>query len=176
MANDRVQWIRFKGLEGGHIGILDIYASNLASERGATWNEMSQSLLVDCRWIITGDFNLMENPLDRSTSLCNRFMGLKEDLAWTNIKNKYNIKDNFSKDEGPLYSWDNIREDGIRVLAKLDRFYSFLSSIQNPSSHIMHYQILGDSTSPIVTWPLSKLTLATTFKEVLHGKQMGDSS
>ena len=48
LAGNRVQWIRFKGLEGGHLGILNIYASNLASERCATWNEMFQSLPIDC--------------------------------------------------------------------------------------------------------------------------------
>ena len=35
---------------------------------------------------MTGDFNMMENPLDRSTSLSNRFLVLKKDLAWTNIR------------------------------------------------------------------------------------------
>lgn len=84
--------------------------------------------------------------MNRSTSSCSRFMGLREELAWANTKNKYNIDNYSSRDDGPLYSWDNLRHDGIKVLARRDRFYSVSSSIQMPSSHIMHYRILGDST------------------------------
>lgn len=74
---------------------------------------------------MTGDCNMVENPLDRSMLSCSRMMGSKEELAWVDMKNKYNIEDYFTKNERPLYSWDNLREDGIRVLARLDSFYSF---------------------------------------------------
>ena len=73
-------------------------------------------------------------------------MGLKEELTWADIKKLIKIEDYSSRDDGPIYSWDNLRDDGIRVLAKLDRFYLFSSSVQNMSSHIMHYKILGDSS------------------------------
>ena len=95
---------------------------------------------------MTKDFNMVENPVDKSTSSYSHLMELKKELAWVDIKNKYNIEDYFSRNKGPLYSWDNLRKDGIKVLARLDRFYSFSSSIQNPSSHITQYKIMGDST------------------------------
>lgn len=28
--------------------------------------------------------------------------------------------------DDPIYSWDNLQDDGVWVLATLDRFYSFL--------------------------------------------------
>lgn len=55
---------------------------------------------------------MVESPLDRSTSSCNWLMGVKEELARVDLKYKYNIEDYFSMNDGPLYSWDNLREDG----------------------------------------------------------------
>lgn len=72
-----------------------------------------------------GDFSMVvESMFDRSTSSYSWLMGVKEELAWADLKNKYNIKN-----DGPLYSWDNLREDGIIVLARQDRFCSFSSSL-----------------------------------------------
>ena len=56
-----------------------------------------------------GDFNMVENPLDMSTSSCSQPIGLKEELAWAAMKNKYNIEDYFSRNEGHLYFGDNLR-------------------------------------------------------------------
>lgn len=85
-----------------------------------------------------GDFNTVESLLARSRFSCSRLMGLKEELTWGDIKRKYNIEDFFMRDDGPIYSWDNLQDDGTRILARLDRFHLFSSSVQNPSSHIMH--------------------------------------
>lgn len=120
-----------------------------------------------------GDFDMVESPLERSTSSCSWLMGLKEELTWTNLKNKYNIEDYFSKSEDPLYSWDNLREDAIRALARLDKFYAFSSSIQNPSSHSMHYKNLGNSTFSDHHAPEQRPK--TMPHKGIHGKPMGDS-
>lgn len=42
--------------------------------------------------------------------------------------------------------WINVWDMASKVLARLDRLYSFLSSIQNSSSRIIQYKIQGDST------------------------------
>ena len=86
LAKNRVQWIRFKGLDGGHLGILNVYASNSFGERCVMWNEVFQFIPTYCRWIMTSDFNMVDNPLDRSSSSCSRLMGLKEELVWVDIK------------------------------------------------------------------------------------------
>ena len=135
-------------------------------------NEMFQSLPVDCHWIMTGDFNMVENPLDRSTLSCSQLMGLKEEPAWAEINNKYNNEDYVNKIEGPLYSWDNLRNDGIKVLATLNEFNSFSSSIQNPSFHITHYKIMGDSTFSNHHRSPFKLTSITMPYEAPRGKPM----
>lgn len=76
---------------------------------------------------MTCDFNMIESPLDRSKSTCSCLMGLKEGLLWVYIKSKYYYDDYFSRGDGPIYSWDNLRDDGVWVLARLDRFYPFSS-------------------------------------------------
>lgn len=69
-----------------------------------------------------GDFNMVESTLDRSTSTCSSLMRLKDELAWINTKNKYSIEINSSNGDGVVYSWDNLRDDGIRFFAMLNRF------------------------------------------------------
>lgn len=64
LEKNKVQWITSKGLEGGHIGILNVYASNTVGERCAMWNDVFQFLLMDCKWIMTSDFNMVDNSLD----------------------------------------------------------------------------------------------------------------
>jgi hypothetical protein len=66
LAGNKVQWSTFKRLMGGHFGILNVYASNMVGERCAICNDVFQFLLMDCRWITTSDFNMVDNSLDKS--------------------------------------------------------------------------------------------------------------
>ena len=52
LAINRLQWIRFKILEGGHLKILDPYASNMLGERCGMWHEILHCLSTNYRWII----------------------------------------------------------------------------------------------------------------------------
>jgi len=45
LASNKAQWIRFKGLEGGYIGVLNVYASNVVGVR----YEVLRLLLMHCR-------------------------------------------------------------------------------------------------------------------------------
>lgn len=126
--------------------VLSVCASTMVGERCAMWTKVFQLLPIDCRWIMTGDFNMVESLLDRCLSSCSHLMGFKEEFAWENIKNKCNIEEYFNRTDGPIYLWENLRDGGIRIIARLDRFHSFASSVQSPSSRIMQFKILGDST------------------------------
>lgn len=57
-------------------------------------------------WILACGLNMVENPSNRSTSTCSFLLGLKDELVQVDIKNKYNIKDYFSRGDAPIYSWD----------------------------------------------------------------------
>ena len=105
---------------------------------------MFQFLPMECRWIMIGDLNMIESPLDGFMSSCSHLMGWKKELAWANVINKYNIDGYLSRNDGPIFSWGNLQDDSIRVLTRLDRYYSCSSSVQNSSCYIMHYKLLGD--------------------------------
>lgn len=60
-------------MEGGNLGILNVYASNLDGERCAMWIEVLQLLPLDCRWIMSRDFIIVESPLDKVIVELDRF-------------------------------------------------------------------------------------------------------
>lgn len=105
---------------------------------------------------------MIENPLDGSMSSLSRHMGCKKELAWANIINKYNIEDYFIRNDSSIFLWDNLQDDGIRVLTQLDRYYSSSILVQNPSSYIMHYKVLGGLYFHDNTWFLFLVFWALT--------------
>ena len=104
------------------LGFLMYMLRNMVGVRSAIWNEVLRLLLTHCRWIVYGDFNMVESPLDRSTLSYSWLLGLKEELMWFDIRNKFDVEDYFSRRGGPIYSWTNFQDDGMWMLARLDRF------------------------------------------------------
>ena len=74
------------------------------NEECTMWNEIFQFLLMVCRWIMIGDLNMIESPLDGFMSSCSHLMGWKKELAWANVINKYNIDGYLSRNDGPIFS------------------------------------------------------------------------
>lgn len=60
IMENRVHWFILKGIPGGDIGIANVYASNNPSERCLLWKLMILELPLACRWIMAGDFNMVE--------------------------------------------------------------------------------------------------------------------
>ena len=50
-----------KGLLGGDIGFINVYAPNDTKMRTQLWGELLTSLSTTCQWIISGDFNFVEH-------------------------------------------------------------------------------------------------------------------
>ena len=48
LYQNRVQWIILKGLQGGDLGIVNIYASNSSTERCEMWETIEQELPCGC--------------------------------------------------------------------------------------------------------------------------------
>ena len=69
----RALWIRLKGAQGADIAILNVYASNSIRERCHLWQEMIDTLPLECKWILAGDWNFVSNQCDK-TSECGRFI------------------------------------------------------------------------------------------------------
>ena len=48
------------------VGFLSLYAPNSSRERLKMWIELDHSFLVVDNWCVAGDFNMIEDPNDRS--------------------------------------------------------------------------------------------------------------
>ena len=60
------QWICFKGVPGGDIGILNVYAPHKSPERCVLWLELIDNLPRNCKWIMIGNWNFVERGRDKS--------------------------------------------------------------------------------------------------------------
>jgi exonuclease III len=48
---NQAQWIRFTGLDGGNIAMLNVYAPHSAQLRSRLWQELRRALPQDCKWV-----------------------------------------------------------------------------------------------------------------------------
>ncbi|KAG0504403.1 hypothetical protein KC19_N036200 [Ceratodon purpureus] len=69
----RALWVTLANLPGGDFGILNIYASNDARERTQFWSRLLDGTPKLDRWLLGGDFNMVESPADKS-SACGRLI------------------------------------------------------------------------------------------------------
>ena len=140
---NRAFWVRLKGLPGGDLGILNLYAPNDSQGRIALWHELLEILPSDYRWLVSGDFNMLESAQDKST-LCSKLMSNCEKLVWEAFKSSFHLSDTFAHTGKLRFTWDNKRRDGSRILGRLDRHY--VSSVQGSNLPLptRNYVIKGD--------------------------------
>jgi exonuclease III len=143
VGRNQAQWIRFSGHQDRDIGVLNVYAPHTAQERIRLWQELRRELPGDYKWVACGDWNFVEERADKSTR-CGRILTGMELLDFNAFKAQFLLQDFFSRQNAIIYSWDNLRRDGERVLARLDRVYSFACEQGQPSQHIKEYIILGN--------------------------------
>jgi exonuclease III len=138
------QWIRFLNIPGGDVAILNVYAPHTPTERIQLWQELTRLLPQGCRWVTSGDWNMVETARDKS-STCGRLLSGKERIEFDLLKAHLQVTDFFSYTGPLIYSWDNKQQAGRRVLARLDRMYSFSSPYGLPDLHVKKYVINGES-------------------------------
>lgn len=138
IMDNRVHWFILKGIAGGDIGIANVYAHNNVSDRCLLWERMILELPLVCRWIMAGDFNMVEARQDK-TNPCGRLIAARERLMFNNLKTQLNVEDNPRFPGSLRYSWDNQRMDGTRIFARLDRIYMFQSIPGEAHRHILDY-------------------------------------
>jgi exonuclease III len=141
----RALWVILTNLPGGDLGILNIYSPNDQHDRIMLWQELGLTLPRNYRWILGGDFNMVENPSDKS-SQCGRLIGTQERFLFDTLKENLNVADFFQGGRGLKFSWDNGRSQNQRILARLDRFYIFNNPGLGHSRDIVAYTIQSDST------------------------------
>ena len=146
----------FQGLQGG-IDVILIQehkvrgdkATNLGRKlfpKGKSWTLEASRLPSDCRWLVSGDFNMVENPLDKS-SLCSKIMTQGENLAWEALKSGLHLRDTFNHFGKLKFTWDNRRRDDCRILGRLDQHYISAPHGSNPHLTSQNYIIRGDCST-----------------------------
>lgn len=152
----RAQWIRLSSIPGGDISILNVYAPNSPSERRGLWDELATVLPQDCRWILAGDWNVVENPVDKS-NVDGRILSGAEKISFHQLLAGLEVSDSFDNSNAIRYTWDNRRRDNKRVLARLDRFYTFNALAGDPIKQ--DYFILGNCSHSdhLLVWCALKL-------------------
>jgi hypothetical protein len=60
---NKSQWLKMEGLLGRPISILNIHTPNESVEGSKLWEYLKMKLPKDCKWIICGDFNMVEGPI-----------------------------------------------------------------------------------------------------------------
>jgi predicted metal-dependent enzyme (double-stranded beta helix superfamily) len=65
----RALWVRLSNVPGDDVAILNVYAANSIRERCRLWAELIDTLPLDYKWILAGDWNFVSNPRDK-TSEC----------------------------------------------------------------------------------------------------------
>ena len=135
------QWIRLNGMPGQDLTILNIYAPHSSHERCILWEELLTSLPRDCRWVFVGDWNFVERATDKS-NLKESIVSEMEKRVFEELKDTFQLEDPFPATNHIWYSWDSKRQDGSRVMARLDRTYAFITT--GAITMGANYRILGD--------------------------------
>ena len=135
------QWIRLNGMQGMDLAILNVYAPHSSRERCVLWEELIASLPRDCRWVFSGDWNFIERAVDKSNLKESTVSELEKGI-FEELKGTFQLVDPFPAANRIRFSWDSKRRDGSRVMARLDRTYSFNTSGMSITG--ANYRILGD--------------------------------
>lgn len=141
----QAQWLTLVGTPSGDIGLLNVYAPNSPQERTYLWDQLVEELPPGFKWVLFGDWNMVLASVDNST-IGGNTIGGAEKVAFLSLTSHTLTYDFFNHSARIKYTWDNKRKAGQRTLKRLDRFYCFASGGPEPSSHILEYAILSDSS------------------------------
>lgn len=131
---NRAAWICCSHLIWGRIGFIGVCGPNSTEERIVLWRFLIFNLDPSYRWMMLGDFNLIDATSDQWGGTLNTVAG-QERGAWAQLLRKFQFKDTFSPRNGHLkFSWDSLqvhRHNPVnsslppnhRTLRRIDRIY-----------------------------------------------------
>jgi hypothetical protein len=109
------------------------------------WEELVRILPRDFHSLLQGDFNFVENRSDKS-NICDKLILDNEKAVFILLTFLLGVEDRVPSN-GPLrLSWDNRWKDKVKVMARLDRFYSFQATAPRLET-IEEYIIKRDSST-----------------------------
>lgn len=129
---NRVHWLTLSGLPGGDLGIANVYAHITSQDRCNLWEAMIRDLPSHCRWLLIGDFNMVEVRTDKNQPWAS-MISCRERELFEAMKRVLHVEDQPRTPGSLKFSWDNGRATGIQAMARLDRMYLFPSSPSSPS-------------------------------------------
>ena len=110
------------------VGLMNLYASNSASERADLWLSLSDYAdLADC-WLVGGDFNMIEDATDRLGGVGTTISG-REAKCWDYFCFSFGLLDlwnvhSFLRIQGSLHFSRSDGSVAVTNLSRLDRFYA----------------------------------------------------
>lgn len=152
----RVVWICINHPIWGRLGMVGVYGPNSGEGQAALWKNLLHALDASYRWIMMGDYNMIDSQNSHWEGTGNNISG-REGGAWQQLLQKFLLGDTFAQCRGHLlYSWDSMRIHGHnpangscpprdRILRRLDRTYVASHGIAPPPfclglpSPIMHW-------------------------------------
>ena len=106
MSNKRAQFL-IPQIGAQKTGIINLYASNSASERDSFWISLSEYVGLADAWLVGGDFNMIEEASDRRGGSISTITG-REARAWDSFCFSFGLLDlwniqSFSRMQGSLH-------------------------------------------------------------------------
>jgi hypothetical protein len=89
-----------------------------------------------------GDFNMVEIRLDKINQ-CGRIIPTVERIIFKTMKNHLQVSDSPRSLNSKKISWNNLRSDGSKILARFDRLYVF-QEFGNMPRKLLSYRICGE--------------------------------
>lgn len=169
LLDNRVHWFVIQGLPGGDIGFANIYALNDSRTRCLLWEALARDLPRTCRWILMGDFNMVEHQADK-TRQCISMIPRRERTLFDAMKMSLQVEDHPRSTASLRFSWDNNRPQAARVLARLDRLYIFNSNPGSSDRTLLDYCIRGNMTRLDHHPVTATLQLAAQLRRATHWK------
>lgn len=78
----------------GRIGVLVVYASNKSPNKASLWQKIADSIDKSKRWLVAGDYNMVEHSIDRKGGF-GKLVNGREKRAWWRLSHKLNCVDSF---------------------------------------------------------------------------------
>ncbi len=127
------------------MGIFNIYiAPSEAMKRCVHWEHLKLVLPKHYKWIIGGDFNMVEKVEDK-TSKCGKMISNCEKMAWEGLKTLLQVEEPKRSTRSLRSSWDNGRKQMECIMAKLDKMYLNVDSSLTPTLKSIRYIIRGNN-------------------------------
>ena len=185
LKQGRAIMMRIKWSDNNEVTIVNIYAPNNVREQPTFWAQIDlerRAKNLPKPEFVLGDFNLTEEPLDRSPPVMNNRQAID---ALRETRHDWGVQDQWRHDNpnGRIYTFQQIREGTYRY-ARLDRIYTATRHANHlfewkanpstvPTDHWMVSVKFAPKDAPLIgggrwTWPLTSMNNEKLIDKVIN--------